>query len=107
MREDLVKFSQMYAVNKAVERFNRYGDIPRVIYFAKKNSGHTIYPWVTPGVRCGEYGNIWHAAKVDQALHIAALGAKRWILIGNGPRCADIAAEDGKFSVKLRNAVAM
>lgn len=97
----------MYSVNKAVERFNGNGDIPCVIFFAKKNPGHAVDPRITPGVCCCKDGNVWHAAKVDQALHVAALGAKRWILVGNSPRSTDIAAEDGKLGVKFRNAVAM
>ena len=97
----------MYSINKAVERFNGHGEIPQGILFSKKNSGHAVNPRITPGICCRKYGNIWQAAKVDQVLHIAALGAKRWILVGNGPRCADVAAEYGKFAIKFRNAIAM
>nr|WP_298993912.1 hypothetical protein [uncultured Desulfovibrio sp.] len=107
LRKELIELSQMYSVNKAVERFNGDGDIPCVIFFAKKNSGYAVDPRITPGICCRKYGNFRHAAKVDQTLHIAALRAKRWILVGNGPCSADIAAEDGKFAVKFRKAVAM
>ena len=38
-------------------------------------------------------------------MRIAAHGAKRWILVGSGPRRADSIAEYGKFAVKFCNTI--
>ena len=106
MRKKFIKFGQVDAVNEAVEGFDGNGEISG-IHFAKKDSGYTVNPRVAPRVGCRKYGNIRQAAKVDQALDIAALWAKGWVLVGTGPCSADVAAEYRKFMVKLGNAVTM
>ena len=106
MRKKFIKFGQVDAVYEAVEGFDGNGEISR-IHFAKKDSGYTVNPRVAPRVGCRKYGNIRQAAKVDQALGIAALWAKGWVLVGTGPCSADVAAEYRKFMVKLGNAVTM
>ena len=95
----------MYPVNEAVERLNGDGDIPRSVLFAKKDSGNAVDPRITPGVCCRKDGDIWQAAKVDQALRIAARWTKRWILVGDGPCSTDIVAECRKFAVKFCNTI--
>ena len=97
----------MYPINEAVERFDRHSHIPGVVSLAKKESGHAVYPRVAPGVGSRQYGYIWYAAEVDQALGVAAFWAQGGLVVGTGPRSADVAAENRKFMVKLGNAVAM
>jgi Dissimilatory sulfite reductase D (DsrD). len=107
LSEQLIKCRQVYPVDKAVERFNGYGDIPCGIFFAKKKSGHAVDPRITPGICCRKNGNIWQATKVNEALRIPAHGTKCWILVGSGPRGADITAEYGKFAVKFCKTIAV
>ena len=107
LREKPIKFSEMCPVDEAVECLGGHGDVSRSIKFAKKESGYTVNPRVAPGVGCRQYRDVWHAAKIDQALDIAALGAKGWALVGAGPRRTDIVAEYRKVIVKFCNTIAM
>lgn len=58
---------------------------PVASFLPKKDSGNAVDPRITPGVCCRKDGDIWQAAKVDQALRIAARWTKRWILVGDVP----------------------